>query len=126
MKREKLEELDKQGNLAWTKTGAPRRKLRPNINETNPIGDCWEDIPPLNSQARERLGYPTQKPLALLERIVLASSNEGDIVLDPFSQGVPTCGGRVEYGGRNRKCHAMSVDETDTMPFIDAVPHKLD
>ncbi len=42
------------------------------------------DIPPLNSQAQERLGYPTQKPLALLERIIAASSNEGDVVLDPF------------------------------------------
>src|SRR3954465_4457331 len=44
----------------------------------------WTDIPPVNSQAQERLGYPTQKPLALLERIISASSNEGDLVLDPF------------------------------------------
>jgi site-specific DNA-methyltransferase (adenine-specific) len=49
-----------------------------------PIGDIWDDIYPVNSQARERLGYPTQKPLALLERIIQASSNEGDVVLDPF------------------------------------------
>ena len=42
------------------------------------------DIPPINSQARERLGYPTQKPLPLLERLILAASNEGDVVLDPF------------------------------------------
>lgn len=48
------------------------------------IDDVWTDIPPLNSQAQERLGYPTQKPLALLERILKASSNEGDVVLDPF------------------------------------------
>ena len=44
----------------------------------------WDDIPPVNSQAQERLGYPTQKPEALLERILHASSNEGDTVLDPF------------------------------------------
>jgi site-specific DNA-methyltransferase (adenine-specific) len=44
----------------------------------------WDDIPPLNSQSKERLGYPTQKPLALLERVIAASSNEGDVVLDPF------------------------------------------
>lgn len=44
----------------------------------------WDDIPPISSQAQERLGYPTQKPVALLERIVSASSNEGDVVLDPF------------------------------------------
>ena len=48
------------------------------------ITSVWTDIPPLNSQAQERLGYPTQKPLALLERIIAASSNEGDVVLDPF------------------------------------------
>ncbi|ARE40875.1 Type III restriction-modification system methylation subunit [Rhodovulum sp. P5] len=49
-----------------------------------PLTDVWTDILPLNSQARERLGYPTQKPLALLERIIAMSSNEGDVVLDPF------------------------------------------
>ncbi len=48
------------------------------------LGNVWTDIPPINSQAQERLGYPTQKPEALLERIMLASSNEGDTVLDPF------------------------------------------
>jgi len=48
------------------------------------IGDCWTDLPPVNSQAKDALGYPTQKPVALLERIVAASSNLGDIVLDPF------------------------------------------
>jgi site-specific DNA-methyltransferase (adenine-specific) len=48
------------------------------------VGDLWEDLSPVNSQARERLGYPTQKPVALLERIITASSNPGDVVLDPF------------------------------------------
>ncbi|WP_243642010.1 DNA methyltransferase [Rhodovulum steppense] len=49
-----------------------------------PCSDSWDDIRPINSQAQERLGYPTQKPVALLERIVAASSNPGDLVLDPF------------------------------------------
>ena len=49
-----------------------------------PISDVWTDIPPINSSAQERLGYPTQKPVALMERIVAASSNPGDVVLDPF------------------------------------------
>ena len=48
------------------------------------VHEIWTDIPPINSQAKERLGYETQKPLALLERIILASSNEYDILLDPF------------------------------------------
>ncbi len=49
-----------------------------------PLQDVWTDIRPIDAQAAERLGYPTQKPLALLERIIAASSNEGDVVLDPF------------------------------------------
>jgi site-specific DNA-methyltransferase (adenine-specific) len=48
------------------------------------VDSLWDDISPINSQAQERLGYPTQKPLALLERIISASSNPGDVVLDPF------------------------------------------
>jgi len=50
----------------------------------NPVGSVWTDIKPVQAQAVERLGYPTQKPVALLERILSASSNEGDVVLDPF------------------------------------------
>ena len=49
-----------------------------------PVTSVWTDIPPINSQAQERLGYPTQKPEALLARIIEASSNKGDVVLDPF------------------------------------------
>src|SRR5205823_11134473 len=48
------------------------------------LGDVWTDIPPINSQAKERLGYPTQKPVTLIERILRLSSNPGDVVLDPF------------------------------------------
>lgn len=48
------------------------------------VSNLWSDIPPINSQAKDALGYPTQKPLALLERIINASSNPGDVVLDPF------------------------------------------
>jgi len=54
-------------------------------NDKTPCNDWWSDISPLNTQSRERLGYPTQKPLPLLERIINASSDEGDVVLDPFA-----------------------------------------
>lgn len=64
-----------------------------------PLQDTWDDIPPINSQAAERLGYPTQKPLALLERIISASSNPGDVVLDPFS-GCGTCISAAQKLGR--------------------------
>jgi site-specific DNA-methyltransferase (adenine-specific) len=62
----------------------PRVKRYLDEREGKPLDDVWTDIAPLNSQAQERLGYPTQKPLALLERIISASSNPGDVVLDPF------------------------------------------
>lgn len=81
---EKLKQIDAAGNLAWTSSGAPRRKLRPEDDKGDPIGSFWGDIPPVNSQAEERIGYPTQKPLALLERVIRASTKPGDTVLDPF------------------------------------------
>ncbi len=62
----------------------PRLKRYLDEQRGRPFGDLWTDISPLNSQAKERLGYPTQKPEALLERIIRASSNESDVVLDPF------------------------------------------
>ncbi|MEV1249511.1 DNA methyltransferase [Nonomuraea sp. NPDC049750] len=82
----KLDELDAEGMLDWGKSGdcIPRLKRYLNEGEGVPLQDVWTDIAPINSQARERLGYPTQKPLALLERILEASSNPGDLILDPF------------------------------------------
>lgn len=82
--QQKLEALDAAGRLSWSKSGTPYlvRFLDEMSGTTMP--SIWDDIPPINSQAAERLGYPTQKPLALLERIVQASSNPGDIILDPF------------------------------------------
>ncbi len=62
----------------------PRFKRYLDEQKGKPLSDVWNDIPPINSQAKERLGYPTQKPVALLQRIVAMSSNPGDLVLDPF------------------------------------------
>jgi site-specific DNA-methyltransferase (adenine-specific) len=81
---EKLKQIDAEGNLGWSSKNVPYRKLRPELDKGDPIGSFWNDISLLNSQAAERLGYPTQKPQALLERIISASSNPGGIVLDPF------------------------------------------
>lgn len=83
---EKMKELDEQGKLYFPPDpkGHIRRKRYLDDMEGQPISSLWDDIFPINSQAQERLGYPTQKPLALLERIIQASSNEGEIVLDPF------------------------------------------
>ena len=70
------------------------------------VGDWWE-IPHINASAKERLGYPTQKPLALLERIVTASSNEGDVVLDPFCG----CGTTIHAAERLGR-HWIGIDVT--------------
>jgi site-specific DNA-methyltransferase (adenine-specific) len=85
MTKNKLEELDARGDMFWTASGIPRRKVRPQENPSNQIDNLWNDIDAIGSQAQERLGYPTQKPIALLERIIKVSSNEGDVVFDPFA-----------------------------------------
>ena len=83
--RERLDVLDEQGLILWSKhDGFPRFKRYLTERSGSPVTDLVVDIAPINSQAKERLGYPTQKPIALLNRIIRASSNEGDIVLDPF------------------------------------------
>ena len=79
-----MERLDAEGRLHFTSRGGIRRKRYLDEMEGRPIQQLWADIDPINSQAQERTGYPTQKPLALYERIVKASSNPGDFVLDPF------------------------------------------
>lgn len=82
--KEKMEQWDREGKLYFTSKGGIRRKSYVDELEGKPIQNLWLDIAPINSQAQERLGYPTQKPLALLERLIEASSNSGDVVLDPF------------------------------------------
>ena len=80
-----MEKFDQEGRIHYSKgSGVPRMKHFLDDMLGIPVGSVWTDIPPLNSQAQERLGYPTQKPVALLERILNASSNPGDVVLDPF------------------------------------------
>lgn len=76
------------------------------LSEGVRLGDWWE-IPPINASAKERLGYQTQKPLALLERIISASSNEGDLVLDPF------CGcGTTVHAAQKLKRRWIGIDVT--------------
>src|SRR5450759_1305202 len=80
-----MEALYKEGRIVQTKPGTvPRYKRYLDEMPGVAIGDSWDDIQALGGQTNERLGYPTQKPLALLERIISASSNPGDVILDPF------------------------------------------
>ena len=83
--QERMQELIDAGRVVQTRPGAvPSYKRYLDEMPGVPIQDIWTDIPPLGAHSAERLGYPTQKPEALLERIILASSNEGDVILDPF------------------------------------------
>ena len=83
--KERMQAAYDAGLVIQTKPGAvPQLKRYLNEQRGRPIGDIWTDIPPLNSQAKERLGYPTQKPITLLERIIQMSSDKGNVILDPF------------------------------------------
>lgn len=81
-----LDRLDIAGRIHWPAKagGVPQYKRYADEMPGVPLQDVWSDISPMHNLSAERLGYPTQKPLALLERIIAASSNPGDVVLDPF------------------------------------------
>ncbi len=82
--QENMREYARQGRLVYSEAGMPSYKRYLDEMPGVPLQDVWTDIRPIGSRARERLSYPTQKPEALLERIINSSSNEGDVILDPF------------------------------------------
>lgn len=111
----RMAELDAAG-LIWYPTHAdgsldvtkrPRFKRYLDEQKGTVTTTVWTDVPPINARAQERLGYPTQKPLALLERIIAASSNPGDVVLDPF------CGcGTAVHGAQKLGRSWIGIDLT--------------
>ena len=82
--KERMQRMHDEGLIVYSKNGVAQYKGYLDTMKGTPMQDVWTDIPPLMGSARERLGYPTQKPEVLLDRIITASSNEGDTVLDPF------------------------------------------
>lgn len=106
-----MERLDSENKLHYTNANNPgkmgiRLKRYLDENKGRTLQSLWDDIPPINSQASERLGYPTQKPEALLERIIRAATNEDDVVLDPFCG----CGTAVAVAERlNRKWKGIDI-----------------
>jgi site-specific DNA-methyltransferase (adenine-specific) len=90
--KERMAEMDRAGLLVYSKNGVPQYKGYLDSMKGTPTQDIWADIPPLMGSARERLGYPTQKPVTLLKRIIEASTQEGAVVLDPFCG----CGTTIE------------------------------
>lgn len=104
--KRKMEEFDRQGRLVYTKKGMPQYKRYLDEMPGQLAQDIWTDIRPVTSST-ERLGYPTQKPLALLDRVIRASSNEGDVVLDPF------CGcGTAVHAAQNLNRKWIGIDIT--------------
>ena len=100
--RETMEELDAKGLLLFPANPNGRIMFKRYLDEQKGavLGDVWTDISQLRGATTERLGYPTQKPVALLERIITASSNEGDVVLDPFCGCGTTIAAAQELGRR--------------------------
>lgn len=115
---EKMQKLHDGGRLVYTKSGMPRYKRYLDEMPGTAVTTVWTDIPPLNSQASERLGYPTQKPEALLERIINASSEEGDLVLDPFCG----CGTAVAVAHRLKR-RWIGIDITHLA--VNLMKHRL-
>jgi DNA modification methylase len=117
--KERMQKAYEDGLVIQTKPGTvPQLKRFLDEQKGIPLGDVWTDIPPLNSQAAERLGYPTQKPEALLERIIRASSNEGAVVLDPFCG----CGTAIAVAQRLKR-HWVGIDITHLA--ITLIKHRL-
>jgi adenine specific DNA methylase Mod len=105
--KERMKELIDAGMVVQTKPGAvPQRKQYLDEGRGVAVQSLWEDTPALSASSAERLGYPTQKPLALLERVIQASSNEGDVILDPFCG----CGTAVHAAEKlNRKWIGIDI-----------------
>ena len=99
---DRLDALDAASLVHWPNdgNGMPRLKRYLAAAKGAAVEDIIADISSVGAQARERIGYPTQKPLALLERIIKASSNEGDVVLDPFCGCATACVAAENLGRR--------------------------
>jgi site-specific DNA-methyltransferase (adenine-specific) len=116
--QERIDAAMNDGRLVFTSDNMLRVKRYLDESRGNPVEDIWTDIPPINSQAQERLGYPTQKPEALLERIIVASSKEGDVVLDPFCG----CGTAIAVSERLKR-RWVGIDITHLA--ITLIKHRL-
>jgi DNA modification methylase len=100
-----LDVLDKQRRVFWPKNGAwPAYKRYLDEMPGMIIGNVWDDVPPVNSQAKEDTGYDTQKPEALLERVIKASSNEGDLIADFFCGSGTTLAVAERFGRKRIGC----------------------
>ena len=86
-----MQEAHDKGLIHYSSTGLASQKRYLDEMQGIPVDTIWDDIKPIQAQSKERIGYPTQKPLALLDRIIQTSSNEGDVVFDPFCGCATAC-----------------------------------
>ncbi|MGV2137700.1 DNA methyltransferase [Agrobacterium sp. 16-2014-1-2a] len=111
-----MSKFSNTGRIVYSSTGMPNYKRYLDEMPGVPLQNCWDDIKP--PSAKERLGYPTQKPIALLDRIIETSSNPGDVILDPFCG----CGTAVHSAERNKR-HWIGIDVT--FPAIQVIDDRL-
>lgn len=138
---ERMTELIDQGRVIQTQAGAvPQYKRYLDEMPGVPIQNIWTDVPVINNRSSEKLGYPTQKPIALLERIIEASSSPGDRVLDPFCG----CGTALDAAQKldrkwtgidvtylavdliDKRMRATFGDEVSQTYFLHGIPHDMD
>ena len=131
-REDKMNQLNDAGRIYYAgKT--PRLKRYLDEMPGQAVADIWQDIPPINSQAKERMGYATQKPLALLKRIIEASSQEGDVVMDPFCGCATTIEAAHRLGrkwiGIDRTIHAIkrvaSIRLRDRLGLVDGTDFEI-
>ena len=105
----RLEEFDQNGEMHWSKTGNPRRKVYLGSDKKVPITDLWDQFRDAHHQSKMITGYPTEKNFDMLKMIIEASSNPGDIVLDPF------CGsGTTVHAARDLGRYWIGIDQSFT------------
>jgi len=116
--KDNMQKFEDDGRLVYTRTGMPELKRYLDEMPGLSLQDVWTDIDAINPKAAERLGYPTQKPLALMERILSASTSPGDVVLDPFCG----CGTTVDAAQKlNRKWIGIDI----TYIAVDLIEKRL-
>ena len=98
-----IQAMEKDGRIVWAKSGIPYRKIYAHEVKGVPLNSTWNDI--TNVQGKQKIGYPTQKPLALLERIIESSCPKGGLVLDPFCGCATTC-----IAAERLECHWIGID----------------
>ena len=137
--KETMKELDSEGRIAFPKTKSGRLARKRYLSESKgvPMGDIWTDINMVNSSSKEDIGYPTQKPVALYERIINCASQPGDLVLDPFCGCATTLAAAERLGrqwvgvdlwvkGKEVLKDRLEKETDETISFIDGEPTRTD